>query len=190
MTGDASTSSTVIGSRSRADGFNTAHVRAATAYFADLSRPDKHDVPGADVDPLVRCALLKLVAADHESGCQRIDTHPSGNVKEDAAPRHPVGSLGDVTAKCTDTRHHRGVEPIVDLALEDDVTQGVPLRTALQRHDDDVIGRSDIAILAAVEVTRHRVGECIVAVPGHQVDRIEPTEATGLWSGLVEGKPE
>ena len=80
----------------------------------------------------------------------------------------------------------RGVVAVVDLLLEDDVRQRVPLRPGLQREDEQIIRTSDVSVPAAVEVAHRRIRHRPIAVSDHEVDRVEPSETPGLGTVLID----
>ena len=166
-------------------GRGTAGVGAPAAgvtALRDLAGADEDDVAAADVHalrvrrrPRGRPAWIRSPGLEPGHATVR-----AGRRAGRRGRRSRSLALGDVVAHRALAAHLRRVVAVVDLAVEDDVAEGVPLRARLQGQDEQVVGAPDVPVAAAVEVAHGRAGQGGVPVADHQVDRVEPTEAAGL----------
>jgi hypothetical protein len=57
-----------------------------------------------------------------------------------------------------------------------------------KRHDDEVVGATEVLVDAAVEVPDRGAGDDIGSVTDHEVDGVEAAQVAGLGAGLVVGE--
>ena len=157
----------------REPGRCTTGIRAPTALGAalrHLAGPDEDDVAPTDLDTLGFQGCVEVGCVDRLARFEPRHALEGRHVEQDAAPDDPVARLGDVVADRALAADVGRVVAVVDMPVEHDVPEGVPLRPGLQRQDQQIVRAPDPAIATAVEVTHRRAGRCGVAVADHQVD--------------------
>ena len=103
-----------------------------------------------------------------------------GDVEEHAAPGDAVALLVDrVVQRAARRDVARGIA-VVELVVVEDVRERVPLRRALQRHHDVVVGVAEAAGHVVLRLARR----------GHEVQRVLADAAAGLRAELVERDAE
>ena len=114
--------------------------RAPCADLGDLARSDENDVAGAHLKPLRRGAGAQLGVVDGLSGLEPVHAAVARDVEQDAAADHAVGDAVDAVDRRSGAGDVLEAVAVVHLAPVEDVGQRIPLRAALQRHGDGVVG--------------------------------------------------
>ena len=118
---------------------------------------------------LLLLGVIEDLVGDGEAVGQPFLAHRARDVEQHAAPDHLLARLLDAAFLRAGGGDVAAVVAVPHVVVVHDVAEAVPLRAALQRHDDDVVGAADLAV---VEHAGIRVG----AGAGHHVDRIEAAE--------------
>ena len=131
--------------------------------------PEQQDVAASDIDvALSGDRGIEVVGGDDVSEVEPLDALEPGDVEQHPSAGDPLALLVDAVARRTDDGHLRRREAVVHLVVVEDVGERVPLRRALQRHEDVVVG----VLEAAGEQLR-------VAGLAHEVHGVD-APATGL----------
>ena len=151
----------------------------------------EHDVTATDDDALGLLTSGQLGSTDRLAWLEPLAALGAGQIEQDAAADHRAARATDVVASRSLAGHVGRWKAVVHPALEKNMCEGVPLRTGLQRHDDQVVGGAQVPV---APVLRHPiVAEIrvvvvdVAAVADHQVDGIKtsPVAATDLRAARV-----
>ena len=83
---------------------------------------------------------LEILGRDDVAGLQPVDALQAGDVEQHPAAGDTLGDLVDRVVERADDGDVSGREAVVHVVVVVDVGQRVPLRRALQRHEDVVVG--------------------------------------------------
>src|SRR5207302_159896 len=96
----------------------------------------QQDVAGTDVNALRGKGGVEIGGSDRITRLEPVDAAGSRQIHQDAASRYAAGDLLDAQAAGPAARHLVRIVAVIELAIEEAVAERVPLRRALQRHDD------------------------------------------------------
>ena len=160
--------------------------RPASRHWAIWPVRTRTMSPRPTVTPCARTQASRSATWIGVTGLEPGNAAGAGHVEQDAAADDPLAGDRDVVADGALAPDVGRVVAVVDLAVEDDVGQRVPLGARLQRQDEQVVGAADVPVAAAVEVAHGRPRHGAIAVADHEVDRVEAAEAAGLRPALVD----
>ena len=142
---------------------------------------EQQHVAGPDVDAtLAFDRLVEVVGCDGHATFEPRHALEARDVEENAAPGDAVALLVDRVVQRAAWRDvARGI-PVVELVVVEDVRERVPLRRALERHHDVVVGVAEPAGHVVLRLARR----------GHEVQRVLADPAAGLRAELVERDAE
>src|SRR5689334_1652931 len=131
-----------------------------------------HEIAAANLDALRLRAGVELGVADAEAVLEIISAEISGDVEQHAAPDHAVARLVNAVLLGARGIHQPRVVAVPHLVAVEDVAERVPLRAALQRHRDHIVGVTELVGIL-------RAGHGIGAGREHGVDGIEAPAPAG-----------
>src|SRR5664280_1724266 len=150
----------------------------------NVAGPDDEDVRFAHLNALCRTRVLKILGRDGVALLESLQTLQTRNVQENPTANEGVFHVVDRTTPSTGERLDvTDPETIEHRVLVEEVGHGVPLRAALEGHEDVVIGTLEVWILLSGDRPRHEVRSG-VAVHVHDassswVDRTSAVERNG-----------
>ena len=144
-----------------------------------LAGAHDHEVAAFDLHALFFGAGVEIGIADAVAVFQIVTAQVARDVQQNAAAHHAVARVLNAILVGAVGIHQRGVVAVPHLVAVEHMAQCIPLRIALQRHRDHVVG---IANLDAVLAAGHGVG----AGGQHGVDGIEAATPALLRAGGAE----
>src|SRR5947209_20479969 len=117
-------------------------VAPATLLLAHrhLSGPDEQGIAGTDLHVMRADRGVEILGRDRIPGSQPVHALDARNVEQDATGDDAASHLVDAVLLGSFAADEVGVVAVVELAVLETVGERVPLRPALERHDDHVVG--------------------------------------------------
>src|SRR5262249_38236967 len=138
---------------------------------------DEKNVAGTDAHALGTLGGVESVRRDHLARAKTLDAASTCEVEQHAAADDPGADLVDAVARRAPRSERGRRKAVVEAAVVPDVREAVPLRRALERHRDEVVGIAwPLGISAEPAVDR-----------AHQVDRVHASALADLRALGAEG---